>query len=59
MMDSRPTFTRRPKTCSGLVVVHLPRPIHARETYDNAVEFFHALAGHKLNHDQDDWQTHH
>lgn len=23
--------------------------------YDNAVEIVHALAGHKLNHDQDDY----
>jgi antitoxin component HigA of HigAB toxin-antitoxin module len=47
-------FTRLPKTYSGLVALHLPRPIHDKVAYDNAVEVIHALAGHKLNHDQDD-----
>jgi len=49
------TFTRLPKTYSALVILHLPRPIHDKVAYDNAVEVVHALAGHKLNHDQDDY----
>lgn len=48
-------FTRLPKTYTGLVSLHLPRPIHDKVAYDNAVEIIHALAGHKLNHDQDDY----
>lgn len=43
-------FVRLPKPYSGFAALHLPRPI-----YDNAVEVIHALAGHKLNHDQDDY----
>ena len=49
------TFARMPKTYSGLVARHMPRPIHDKVAYDNAVEIVHALAGHKLNHDQDDY----
>ena len=49
------TFPRLPKTYSGLVALHLPRPIHDKVAYDNAVEVIHALAGHKLNHDQNDY----
>ena len=48
-------FSRLPKTYSGLVALHMPRPIHDKVAYDNAVEIVHALAGHKLNHDQDDY----
>lgn len=49
------SFARLPKTYSGLVALHMPRPIHDKVAYDNAVEVVHALAGHKLNHDQDDY----
>lgn len=49
------SFAHLPKTYSGLVALHMPRPIHDNVTYDNAVEIVHALAGHKLNHDQDDY----
>ena len=49
------SFARLPKTYSGLVALHMPRPIHDRVAYDNAVEIVQALAGHKLNHDQDDY----
>jgi HTH-type transcriptional regulator/antitoxin HigA len=45
------------KTYSGLVALHMPRPIHDTVAYDNAVEIVHALAGHKLNDDQDDYLT--
>ena len=44
-----------PKAYSGLVALHMPRPIHDKVAYDNAAEIVHALAGHKLNHDQDDY----
>lgn len=48
-------FPRLPRTYAGLVALHMPRPIHDQVAYDNAVEIVHALAGHKLNHDQDDY----
>lgn len=48
-------FVRLPKTYSGLVALHMPRPIHDDAAYENAAEVVHALAGHKLNHDQDDY----
>jgi len=48
-------FATLPKTYLGLVALHLPRPIHDKIAYDNAVEIVHALAGHKLNRDQDDY----
>jgi len=44
-----------PKTYTGLVALHLPRPIHDNVSYDNAVEIVHALVGLKLNHDQEDY----
>jgi HTH-type transcriptional regulator/antitoxin HigA len=48
-------FATLPKTYADLVALHLPRPIHDKVAYDNAVEIVHALAGHKLNRDQDDY----
>ena len=50
-----PTFSSMPKTYSGLVSLRVPRPIHDRASYENAVEVVHALAGFKLNRDQDDY----
>lgn len=51
--------TRRPspipKTYSELVARHLPRPIHDKVSYDNAVEVVHGLLGFKLNRDQEDY----
>lgn len=55
MKSTALTFAHLPKTYSGLVALHMPRPIHDKVAYDNAVEIVHALAGHKLNHDQDDY----
>lgn len=55
MNSSSLPFSRLPKTYSGLVGLHMPRPIHDKVAYDNAVEIIRALAGHKLNHDQDDY----
>ena len=40
-------FSSLPKTYSGLVALHVPRPIHDATTYDNAVEIVHALVGFK------------
>jgi len=55
MKTAKFNFARLPKTYSGLVALHMPRPVHDKVAYDNAVEVVHALAGHKLNHDQDDY----
>ena len=44
-----------PKTYAALVSLLVPRPIHDRATYDNAVEIVQALAGFKLNRDQEDY----
>ena len=49
------TFSSIPKTYNGLVSLLVPRPIHDRASYENAVEVVHALAGFKLNRDQDDY----
>jgi HTH-type transcriptional regulator / antitoxin HigA len=48
-------FSSMPRTYTGLVSLLVPRPIHDQASYDNAVEIVHALAGHKLNRDQDDY----
>ena len=44
-----------PKTYAGLMALHVPRPIHDSVSYENAVEIVHALAGFKLNRDQEDF----
>ncbi len=48
-------FSSLPKTYNGLVALKVPRPIHDRTAYDNAVEIVHALADFKLNRDQEDY----
>ena len=55
MKTAAPRFARLPRTYSGLVALHMPRPIHDRVAYENAVEVVQSLAGHTLNHDQDDY----
>ncbi|MBI5771974.1 MAG: transcriptional regulator [Verrucomicrobia bacterium] len=49
------TFDRLPTTFDGLIKLHAPRPIHDAVAYANTVEVVDALAGHKLNRDQDDY----
>jgi HTH-type transcriptional regulator / antitoxin HigA len=49
------TFSSMPKTYNGLVSLLVPRPIHDQAAYDNAVEVVHALAGFRLNRDQEDY----
>ena len=44
-----------PTGYADLVALHMPRPIHDRVAYDNTVEVIDALAGHKLNADQEDF----
>jgi HTH-type transcriptional regulator/antitoxin HigA len=57
-MKTTPTATKfasLPKSYAELVALHVPRPIHDKVSYDNAVEVVHRLAGFKLNRDQDDY----
>lgn len=44
-----------PRHYAKLVELHPPRPIHDEVAYDNTVEIIDALAGHKLNTDQEDY----
>ena len=46
---------RLPKTYRELVGLHMPRPIGDKVSYENTVEIVDALAGHKLNPDQEDY----
>lgn len=48
-------FTSLPKSYAGLVALHVPRPIHDKVAYDNAVEIVHGLVGFKLTKDQDEY----
>jgi HTH-type transcriptional regulator/antitoxin HigA len=48
-------FAHLPMTFEGLIKLHPPRPIHDGVGYRNTVEFVDALAGHKLNRDQEDY----
>lgn len=52
---TKPSFSRLPTTFDGLVRWHSPRPIHDKADYENTVEVIDALAGHKLNADQEDY----
>ena len=49
------SFPRLPTTFDGLIKLHAPRPIHDEVDYKNTVEVVDALAGHKLNRDQEDY----
>lgn len=44
-----------PKTYSALVALHVPRPIHDKVGYENTVALVDALAGTRLNKDQEDY----
>ncbi len=44
-----------PKTYEGLVTLLVPRPIHDEVSYQNTVQVVDALAGMKLNRDQEDF----
>lgn len=56
-MKTKPklSFSKLPTTFDGLIKLHPPRPIHDEIGYKNTVEMVDALAGHKLNRDQDDY----
>lgn len=44
-----------PKAYSGLVALHVPRPIHDSISYENTIQMVDALAGRALNRDQEDY----
>jgi HTH-type transcriptional regulator/antitoxin HigA len=44
-----------PKTYAALVALHVPRPIHDMIGYENTVALVDALAGARLNKDQEDY----
>lgn len=44
-----------PVTYSGLLKMHMLRPIHDKIAYDNAIEVLDSMAGHKLNAEQEDY----
>ena len=49
------SFAQLPSTFDALVRLHPPRPIHDKVGYENTVSIIDALAGHKLNRDQEDY----
>lgn len=44
-----------PEKYEALAVLHMPRPIRNRVSYNRAVEIVRALVGFKLNRDQQDY----
>jgi HTH-type transcriptional regulator/antitoxin HigA len=44
-----------PKSYGELVVLHVPRPISDKVSYENTVAIVDALAGQTLNRDQEDY----
>jgi HTH-type transcriptional regulator/antitoxin HigA len=44
-----------PKSYGELIALHVPRPIGDKVAYENTVAIVDALAGHALNHDQEDY----
>lgn len=48
-------FKSLPKTYEGLCKELMPRPIHTIGDHDEAMEMVQALAGHRLNKEQEDY----
>jgi HTH-type transcriptional regulator/antitoxin HigA len=48
-------FKSIPRTYTELFNMHMIRPIHDKIGYDNAIEILDAMAGHKLNVEQEDY----
>jgi HTH-type transcriptional regulator/antitoxin HigA len=48
-------FKSLPKTYTGLCGELMPRPIHTAGDHDEAMEMVEALAGHRLNREQEDY----
>lgn len=54
-MKTRVRFADLPKTYEALLRLHMLRPIHDRIDRDNALEILDAMAGHRLNREQEDY----
>jgi len=48
-------FKSLPKDYTDLLKMHMLRPLHDKVAYDNALEVLDAMAGHKLNGEQEDY----
>jgi HTH-type transcriptional regulator/antitoxin HigA len=48
-------FKSLPKTYNDLLKMHMLRPIHDKVALENALEVLDAMAGHKLNSEQEDY----
>ena len=48
-------FKSLPKTYTELFKMHMLRPIHDKVAYENAIEVLDAMAGYKLNTEQEDY----
>jgi HTH-type transcriptional regulator / antitoxin HigA len=48
-------FADLPKDYAGLCRMYLPRPIRDNVDFENVTEITDAMAGHKLNKDQEDY----
>ena len=53
--DTKTTLKTLPAPYGQLVALHTPRPIHDEVGYQNTVEVIDAMAGHRLNPDQEDY----
>jgi HTH-type transcriptional regulator / antitoxin HigA len=54
-MKTRMTFRAFPKTYQGLVELHMLRPVRDKVEFENSLEVLEAMAGHKLNREQEDY----
>ncbi len=54
-MKTKLKFKTMPKDYSKLLALHMLRPLHDKVDYKNALEVLDALAGQRLNADQDDY----
>lgn len=48
-------YSEIPKSYKELIGILLPRKIHDKVSYENALELIDVLAGHHLNKDQEDY----
>ena len=54
-IKARWRFSDLPKTYEGLLRIHMLRPIHDRVELRNALEVLDAMAGHRLNREQEEY----
>ena len=52
---SKIEFARLPRDYAALCRLHMPRPIRDKVDFENVTEITDAMAGHKLNSDQEDY----